>query len=154
MMWSGSPLSLPPGWALCNGSGNYLDFQGVTRNIPDLRGRFNVGYDPGNGSYNDIGDQGGAASVTLTVSQIPSHNHGGSTSTDGNHTHTVTDQYRPTTLLNGSNFDRQGVENYLTRVTHTTSTDGNHSHTINSQGGGLHENRPPYYTLAYIIRVN
>ncbi|MEM8568410.1 MAG: hypothetical protein AAGF85_18260 [Bacteroidota bacterium] len=154
IIWSGNPGALPPGWSLCDGSTTYTDFFGATRTVPDLRGRFIVGYNPLDGDYNAIGDNGGAKTVALTIAQMPSHNHGGSTSTNGNHTHTVTDQYRPTALVNGTNLNRQGVQNDLTSVTQTTSTDGNHSHTINPQGNGnSHENRPPYYTLAYIIRV-
>ena len=33
-----------------------------------------MGYHDGNGDY-DVGDTGGAASVTLTTNQIPSHAH-------------------------------------------------------------------------------
>lgn len=78
-MWSGSIASIPAGWALCNGAGG----------TPDLRDRFVVGagtsYAPGN--------TGGANTVTLTESQIPSHSHTGSGttgSTNVDHTHSGT----------------------------------------------------------------
>ncbi|MEM8568411.1 MAG: tail fiber protein [Bacteroidota bacterium] len=154
IMWSGNPAALPPGWLLCDGSATYTDFFGDTRTVPDLRGRFIAGYDVSDADHNAIGDIGGSKTVVLTVADLPAHNHGGSTSTNGNHNHTVTDQYRPTTLINGTDLNRQGVENSLTSVTRTTSSAGNHSHTISSQGGGnAHENTPPFYTLAYIIRI-
>jgi len=60
-MWSGSVAGVPQGWSLCDGSNG----------TPDLRGRFVIG---GGGSY-AIGDTGGANSVTLEISQMPSHTH-------------------------------------------------------------------------------
>jgi microcystin-dependent protein len=59
VMWNGS--SAPAGWAICNGANG----------TPDLRGRFIVGTGDG---YN-LSQTGGAASVTLSVEQIPSHSH-------------------------------------------------------------------------------
>lgn len=63
IMWYGSLLSLPEGWALCDGTGG----------TPDLRGKFIVG---AGGSYN-LGDTGGSATAS------------GNTSSDGAHTHSV-----------------------------------------------------------------
>ena len=55
---------------------------------------------------------------------------------------------------------------YATSIDRTTSSAGNHSHslsinsagshthTINNTGGGkAHENRPPYYALAFIMYI-
>ena len=72
-MWSGAIADIPLGWALCDGSNG----------TPDLRDRFIVG---AGGSYN-VGDTGGANSVTLDISQIPLHGHDGSTNSIGSHTH-------------------------------------------------------------------
>jgi microcystin-dependent protein len=37
---------------------------------------------------------------------------------------------------------------------HVMDYAGEHSHTTNPQGGGqAHENRPPYYALAFIMRT-
>ena len=137
LLWSGSAGSIPSGFVLCNGSNS----------TPDLRGRFVVGYHDSNGDY-DVGDTGGAASVTLSTSQIPSHSHttnnhthtfssshthgvsgsvSGSTNTTGNHSHTW--QRQDTVINNGyrpwpaSNNDC-GVSNQ------NTSSNGNHSHTF------------------------
>ena len=63
-MWSGAANAIPDGWLLCNGSNG----------TPDLRNRFIVGA----GSNYDVGDTGGAQSVTLTTAQMPSHSHGAS----------------------------------------------------------------------------
>jgi microcystin-dependent protein len=74
-MWSGSIASIPAGWALCNGASG----------TPDLRDRFIVGA----GSAYVPGATGGADTVTLNTTQIPSHTHTGTTNaTDLSHTHT------------------------------------------------------------------
>ncbi len=70
-IWSGTVASIPGGWQLCDG----------TNGTRDLRSLFVVG---AGGSYN-VGDTGGAAQFTLTVSQMPSHSH---TINDPGHTHT------------------------------------------------------------------
>lgn len=123
-------------WHLCDG----------TNGTPDLRNRFIYG---GNGTNN--GTTGGEASVTLTVQTIPAHGHTGTTSTNGNHSHTVT-TFKEHHKINGNSYD-----GYCTGSTdRTTSTAGNHQHSlnINSTGGGQpHNNMPPYYTLAYIMKL-
>ena len=75
IMWSGSINDIPVGWALCDGSNG----------TPDLRDRFIVG---AGGAYNP-GNTGGAKSVTLTVAQMPQHNHSASSSSAGSHTHSI-----------------------------------------------------------------
>jgi hypothetical protein len=63
VMWSGSFSSIPSGWALCDG----------TSGTPDLRNRFILGATV----TSDVGVTGGAHSVTLSVAQLPSHTHTG-----------------------------------------------------------------------------
>ena len=46
----------------------------TTFNLPDSRGR--VGVNIGNGQFNTIGGKTGAKTHTLTVAELPSHNHG------------------------------------------------------------------------------
>lgn len=75
VMWNGSALNIPSGWALCDG----------TNGTPDLRDRFIVGAGR-NYSPNAIG---GADSVSLTQGQMPSHSHSGTTSSAGGHSHSV-----------------------------------------------------------------
>jgi len=94
---------------------------------PDLRDRFIVGA----GSQYVLGDVGGLSAVKLTINQIPSHSHeflGGSVtvndSTDGSQ--------------GGFENDRGGNLYGKTNVT---------------GGGKSHENRPPYYALYYIIKI-
>ena len=60
-MRSGSNSNIPKGWALCNGNNN----------TPDLRDKFVLGA----GKNYTVGATDGEKEVTLTVAQMPSHNH-------------------------------------------------------------------------------
>lgn len=144
MLWSGSTASVPSGWYLCDG----------TNGTPDLRDRFVVG---AGGSY-AVGATGGADSVTLDSTQIPSHTHtfSGSTNTTGDHNHT----YYWSGIGPGA-FNVPDVEK-LSSIdvvgSGPTSTAGAHAHTFSGTtsatgGGASHENRPPYYALAYIMKA-
>ncbi len=151
LMWSGSIASIPTGWALCDGGNGTID----------LRDRFIVAA----GSAYSPGNVGGVNTVTLTASQIPAHNHSSgtlSTSFTGAHTHTVTgqlggdnnDHNNTTTVGAGDKGSTETGFNFL----HTSSSSGAHSHTISGStgstgSGGSHENRPPYYALAYIMKL-
>jgi len=81
----------PLNWAFCNGSSQSIanyealyviigttyggDGQ-VTFNLPDLRSRVPVGTGQGPGLPNiDLGQIGGTETVTMTINQMPSHNH-------------------------------------------------------------------------------
>ena len=142
LLWSGSIASIPSGWNLCDG----------TNGTPDLRNRFVVGA----GSTYAVGATGGADSVTLDASQMPAHTHTGTTNSDGNHSHTaaIRDAWQGNTVNNsGGGFMYVGQNN---TNTYTTSTAGAHTHsftTTSTGGGASHENRPPYYALAYIMKA-
>ena len=140
MMWSGSNSSIPSGFVLCNGSNG----------TPDLRDRFVVG----SGSTYATGATGGASTVTLTSSQMPAHNHSAtsvSTVTDPGHSHT----YKGQTGSSGSGVSSRDSENTtLTTDSATTGITVSTSTSIGNTGGGqAHENRPPYYALAYIMKT-
>lgn len=96
---------------------------------PDLRDRFIVGA----GSGYAVGATGGVNSVTLTTNQMPSHNHTllASSATDGGAGSgwrwESNNSNRPSTV-NGTNIGNEG-------------------------GGQAHENRPPYYALAFIMKT-
>ena len=121
LIWSGAANAIPSGFVLCNGSNG----------TPDLRGKFVVGYHDGNGDY-DVGDTGGAETVTLTTAQIPSHKH--DTNIDGQHV---------IPGGGGSSYPYGGAGTYASRL---FSMD-------NTGGGGAHENRPPFYALCYIMKT-
>jgi microcystin-dependent protein len=148
ILWSGSVAAIPSGWALCNGSNG----------TPDLRDRFVVGA----GNTYAVAATGGADSVTLATTQIPAHNHTASTNTTGAHGHPI--DYS-TAALSGAYVNRTtrsvadggSAAASATGVELGMSNSGSHSHTVtinNTGGGGSHENRPPYYALAYIMKVS
>lgn len=139
IMWSGSTSSIPAGWALCNG----LTVNGHA--TPDLRGRFIIGA----GSTYAVGNTGGSERVTLTTNEMPSHNHG---ITDPGHTHGFWSASNYVhNLETDPNTSTDNVRQNSSNFSTTNSTTGI---TINNNGGGQsHENRPPYYALAYIMRV-
>lgn len=143
VMWSGSIGSIPQGWALCNGNNG----------TPNLSGRFIVGYDDGDADYDAIGKTGGAKQVQLTEAQMPQHNHPGSTNSAGAHTHGFQIREDGQGVGSGPSLTKDTEGNDEGYRQFVTASAGSHSHSIttNNKGGNQpHENRPPYFTLAYI----
>lgn len=129
-MWSGAIGSIPSGWALCNGANG----------TPDLRNRFVVGA----GSTYAIGATGGADTVTLTVAQMPAHAH---TATDAGHAHSIQ------TKIGLGVQSGKSTPCWVRERTVNTGL-GYARITVQAAGGGAaHENRPPYYALAYIMKL-
>jgi microcystin-dependent protein len=127
IMWAGSILSIPSGWALCDGTGGR----------PDLRDRFIVGA----GSTYAIGATGGANTVTLTTDQIPSHTHTGSGTTASaniDHTHSGTsDNTNISHTHTGSGTTSAVSNDHSHGFSATTSTAGSHQHgvTVDADSG-------------------
>ena len=123
VLWSGAASDIPDGWALCNGSNG----------TPDLRGRFVVGYDSNDGDYS-VGNTGGEKTHKLTTSEMPSHNHSYS--------------------FKGADLAGSWKNNnYFYNQSEAYSGNNNTKYTDSTGGNAAHENRPPYYTLCYIMRV-
>ena len=152
VMWSGATDQIPAGWALCDGQNG----------TPDLRDRFIVGA----GSGYAVGATGGDA-----VSNI-SHTHAGfihdhGISNDGSHTHTysgTTGSDSDHTTVDGSNdTDTVSEAGHHHSFSGTTSSATSHAHggfTTNAGNGqtgpggpAAFDNRPPYYALAFIIKL-
>ena len=172
IMWSGTVATIPTGWALCDG----------TNGTPNLTGKFIVHADAdSSGTYN-VGATGGANDVTLATSELPAHNHTGTAVSGGNHTHTGTTNsagahthsYTDSNVLqsatipgididfNATTWNPNGLLNKTTGSagahshTVTIASGGAHTHTLsvdNAGGGSAHENRPPFYALAYIMKT-
>lgn len=67
-----------------------------------------------------------------------------------NGTYVDVDAQNYTTSYNRNNIEEDGEHSH----TATASTHTGHTHTVNNSGGGnAHENRPPYYALAYIMKL-
>lgn len=124
VMWSGSPTAIPDGWALCDG----------TQNTPDLRGRFVVGYNRDDADYNGIGKAAGSKTVTLTTANLPAHSHKVmKRGDDHNLDHSGTYGVLETNLV----ADANGIDIGLG----------------NTGDGQAFDIRPPYYVLAYIMKL-
>jgi microcystin-dependent protein len=142
IMFNGSEI--PEGWLLCNGENG----------TPDLRNRFIVG---AGGNYN-LNNTGGSDTVVLNVTQIPAHNHNGtcSTSEAGNHTHNLHLKHGCTNKSGGNDRTVTNCHGWENRRSEDAV---NHTHTITTRtmsntGNNLpHENRPPYYALAFIMKA-
>lgn len=147
---------------------------------PDLRGRFIVSYDdrltdPGNGiwdpNYNIVEMTGGQKNVVLNASNLPPHQHSISTSGidggtvnvgfDGDHGHSFPMKDDDNNNDDDSGYPETGNAGGSDQTGYTNNA-GNHNHTLNGTSGngtsnGLNsspvENRPPYYVLAYIIKL-
>jgi microcystin-dependent protein len=107
--------------------------------LPDLRSRFIVGYNIDDTDYNAIAKTGGEKKHILTVSEMPVHSHNlniynvNSEHSDSGHSYYPA-QFIQKTPPSGTDMTRTGE-------------------TLDRGSGLSHENRPPYYTLAYIMRV-
>lgn len=138
MLWSGSIASIPSGWALCNGSNG----------TPDLRDRFVVGA----GSTYAVNGTGGSADAIVV-----SHSHTASSSvSDPGHTHSVPEGgYKSPAGENLRYSDTAGGTNSRAAQTTGSSTTGvTVSTTVASAGtSGTNANLPPYYALAYIMKL-
>jgi len=148
LLWSGSTASIPSGWYLCNGSNG----------TPDLRDRFVVG---AGGGYS-VGATGGASTVALSTANMPAHTHtfSGTTSSSGSHKHGsgTLSNYSNTNGTYGSGSSLGAHQGIGSGSQIATTTDGAHTHTYSGTtssagSGSAHENRPPYYALAYIMKA-
>ena len=159
ILWSGSSDAIPTGFVLCDGQNN----------TPDLRGRFIVGASASGGYAVDA--TGGSNEVTLSTSQLPTHNHSisvsGTTSTKSL-TGDITKISECYNVAGGATgvFTKKGTGNSpVTGASSNSPTagvdfDASHDHTFTASGtsgdagsGSAIENRPPYYALCYIMKT-
>lgn len=168
MMFGGN--FAPRSWAFCDGQllpiaqyaalfsilGTTYGGDGrTTFALPDLRGRapIHMGGGPGLSNYK-LGQKGGLESVTLNITQIPSHSHTGKLQVSSKDS----SQAVPTL---GSSIATPGFVDGRA-ITHTYGFNNENpdialnpgSLPIGNTGGNLsHENRQPYLAMNYIIAL-
>lgn len=121
--WNGTVA--PTGWALCNGANG----------TPDLRGRFIICAGQGAGLTNrNFAARGGAETVTLSVYEMPAHGH----------------SLNKSLYVHQRSFKGEGGSD---RPLKDSSGDDYGLTTTATGGGRPHENMPPYYALAYIMKL-
>jgi microcystin-dependent protein len=180
ILWSGSVASIPANWALCDGTSGTPNL--VDRFVVGAGSTYAVGATGGAATVTLDATQIPAHSHTadgdLTAASAGAHTHTGSTST-ASLTGSATYIAEPWGTLGQASgiisreggFSNAGTPqntdssptgklNINASHSHTFTTDsaGAHTHDItgstSSVGGGLaHENLPPYYALAYIMRT-
>lgn len=152
--WSGLIERLPAEYRLCNGDtvtvAEFPDlayFYGKEREegfkLPDLRKRFIVGYDNADDDYNQIGKVGGAAKKKITKDQMPVHEHVYSDDTNAMGSFILDGKSFPTKVVGINNME-------------SSAKSGGTGTLYNSSEAGKGEEfdvRPPFYTLAYVVRV-
>ena len=147
IMWSGTDGSIPTNWALCNGSSG----------TPNLIDRFIVG----RGSAYSSGATGGSVHGI-----IPEHTH---TATGGSHGHPVRHSTQTSGAVDadpsgGYVLDGTGVQDFAANNSTPSSTSGDQigqsgslSMTTGQPVGAAsttNANLPPYYAIAYIMRIS
>jgi microcystin-dependent protein len=147
----------PNGWLLCDGRAlldsslsdpiynelkTHVTAQGLS-SIPDMRGRVAIGKETMRSTANRVtsaniilGTVGGSDAHALSISEMPSHNHGGVTGS----------------VSNKVSFPNSGTPagSFSGNVAFSNEP---HSHSIPSQGGNSpHNNMQPYIGISYIIK--
>ncbi len=132
--WNGT--AAPAGWALCDGANG----------TPDLRGRFILGLHPSGGKhgkvsgddYNKLGGIGGNQIHQLTQDDLPSHSH----SISGDNDRVV---------VHGRSFKGEDGKDRTIRL--HGGYDGPNIMAMPTGGNQPHNIMPPYYVLAYIMKL-
>lgn len=140
VMWAGLLADIPSGWVLCDGNNG----------SPNLFGKYLRSVADAN---TDPGSSGGNNNKTLSESNLPSHGHGGSSYSDGNHNH-IGPYEKGGADMNYESERRYYAGNYYKE--YDTETTGSHSHslTVNNTGGGnAYDNRPQSVQLAHIMKL-
>lgn len=113
IIWSGSESNIPNNWHLCDG----------TNGTPDLRNQFVIGA----GDTYNVGSSGGESEHTLTIDEMPAHNHN----------LLCADYGTPKDCIEFKTGGARSLDEFIQ----------------NTGGSQPHNNMPPYYALCYIMKI-
>lgn len=123
VIWSGTVDDIPKGWHLCDGEDG----------APDLRDKFVLGA----GDSHPVGDEGGAETVKLTESQMPTH------------AHQLKQRYGSASVATANS-----TSPYPLSGTGGSLQDNFFGGSMSTVGSSQpHPNMPPYYALCYIMKI-
>ena len=129
IMWSGKRGAIPDGWVLCDGNNG----------TPDLRGRFIYG----KSSAAESDWAGGRETVTLTVGNLPAHNHLYAGDDQVSYIHDSSYNAGINVNSRPGGYDASSSDNGAGTIYKTSNTGSGQSFSI----------LPPYYKLAFIMRA-
>lgn len=118
-------------------------------------GRNIIGVNPNDSDYSSAGKTGGTNNASISIDQLPYHQHSGSTSTDGNHAHTL---WGPGWLYSAQfQNPRDRWWDHISGYT-TQGVDGNGAHNHHfwtnwSGGNQTHSNIQPYNVIKIWERI-
>ena len=152
-MFAGS--TAPAGWLICDGrsvsSTDYPELYavigttyggyGTNFQLPDLRGRFPVGKN--SGTFSALGSKGGEEKHTLTIAEMPAHQHAGNDRAWHDKQKKNGQQWFVGLNHDGGSWMANAANDGLTNQDTETGTTG---------GGQAHNNLPPYVVINYIIK--
>lgn len=183
IMWGLAISAIPTGWSLCDGTNGTPNLTGlfVRHADADASGTVNVGATGGSstdaittsseGAHThtaladgDHSHGGATATHTLTIDELPSHTHniytsamGGNDANQSGGTPTGDSDGNPGTLGALNTANAGAATGGGNAHSHTITASGTHTHTTDSQGAHTHtatvDTVPPYYALAYIMRI-
>ncbi len=153
----------PQGWAFCNGQlmpisqntalfsllGTFYGGDGrSTFALPNLQGSFPIAQGQGAGLTDRvIGESGGAETVTLLASEMPTHVHGALQATAATATTGV-----PTGGVWAASGSRRSTVNYYTATAGTGAVMA--ANALGNAGGSLpHNNMPPFLAVNFCIAL-
>ena len=153
IMYSGLQADIPANWAICDGNNGTPN---LVNKFVVAAASFDVGTEEWRTSVDGTSkESGGAATKTLGTNELPSHTHG---ITDPGHQHTTNVDtgtlFHVGGVANAVNFGGPGgypgtAFNMDDANTGITSTDGQPGTT-----GEAFDILPPFYAIAYIMRVS
>lgn len=152
-MFAGS--TAPTGWLICDGrsvsSADYPELYavigttyggyGTNFQLPDLRGRFPVGKN--SGTFSALGGKGGEEKHTLTIAEMPAHQHAGNDRAWHDKQKKNGQQWFVGLNHDGGSWMSNAANDGLTNQDTATGTTGS---------GQPHNILPPYVVINYIIK--